>query len=89
MDKNKTSPYKFYQYWINCSDEDAANFIRIFTLKSKDEIEAKKITSRAPHLRILQKALANDITIRVHSKEDLDAAINASSILFKKGTRSY
>ena len=86
LDKKKTSPYKFYQYWINCSDEDAANYIRIFTLKSKDEIKAIEIQHQeAPHLRILQKALANDITLRVHSKEDLDAAINASEILFKKG----
>ena len=86
LDKKKTSPYKFYQYWINSSDEDAANYIRIFTLKSKDEIKAIEIQHQeAPHLRILQKALANDITIRVHSKEDLDAAINASEILFKKG----
>lgn len=86
LDKKKTSPYKFYQYWINSSDEDAANYIRIFTLKSKDEIEAIEIQHQeAPHLRILQKALANDITIRVHSEEDLNAAINASEILFKKG----
>lgn len=86
LDKTKTSPYKFYQYWINCSDEDAANYIRIFTLKSKDEIEnIENQHKEAPHLRVLQKALAEDITIRVHSKEDLNAAINASEILFKKG----
>ena len=86
LDKKKTSAYKFYQYWINSSDEDAANYIRIFTLKSKDEIEAiENQHQESPHLRILQKALANDITIRVHSKEDLNAAINASEILFKKG----
>ena len=86
LDKKKTSPYKFYQYWINSSDEDAANYIRIFTLKSKDEIEAiENQHQESPHLRILQKALANDITIRVHSEEDLNAAINASEILFKKG----
>ena len=86
LDKKKTSPYKFYQYWINSSDEDAANYIRIFTLKSKDEIEAiENQHQESPHLRILQKALANDITIRVHSEEDLNTAINASEILFKKG----
>ncbi|MFL2564209.1 MAG: tyrosine--tRNA ligase [Parvicellaceae bacterium] len=86
LDKKKTSAYKFYQYWINSSDEDAANYIRIFTLKSKDEIEAiENQHQESPHLRILQKALANDITIRVHSEEDLNAAINASEILFKKG----
>lgn len=86
LDKTKTSPYKFYQYWINASDEDASNYIRIFTLKTKEEIEALEAEHKAaPHLRILQKALAEDITIRVHSKEDLDAAINASEVLFKKG----
>lgn len=86
LDKAKTSPYKFYQYWINASDEDAANYIRIFTLKNKEEIEAlEKEHAEAPHLRILQKALAEDITIRVHSAADLEAAINASEILFLKG----
>ena len=86
LDKTKTSPYKFYQYWINASDEDASNYIRIFTLKSKDEIEAIEAEHKeAPHLRVLQKSLAEDITIRVHSKEDLEAAINASEVLFKKG----
>ena len=86
LDKTKTSPYKFYQYWINASDEDAANYIRIFTLKTKEEIEKLEAEhAEMPHLRVLQKALAEDITIRVHSKEDLDAAINASEILFLKG----
>lgn len=86
LDKTKTSPYKFYQYWINASDEDAANFIRIFTLKSKAEIEAIEAEHKeAPHLRILQKALAAEITTRVHSAEDLESAIAASNILFLKG----
>ena len=86
LDKTKTSPYKFYQYWINSSDEDAANYIRIFTLKSKNEIETiENQHQEAPHLRVLQKALAEDVTLRVHSKEDLNSAINASEILFKKG----
>ncbi len=86
LDKTKTSPYKFYQYWINASDEDAANYIRIFTLKTKEEIEKIEAEHKeAPHLRVLQKALADDITIRVHSQEDLDAAIGASEILFLKG----
>lgn len=89
LDKDKTSPYKFYQYWINASDEDASNYIRIFTLKTKDEIEALETEHKeAPHLRVLQKALAEDITVRVHSQEDLDAAINASEVLFKKGTEA-
>jgi tyrosyl-tRNA synthetase len=86
LDSDKTSPYKFYQYWINASDEDAAKYIRIFTLKTKEEVETlEKEHAEAPHLRVLQKALADDITIRVHSKEDLEAAINASEILFLKG----
>jgi len=86
LDKTKTSPYKFYQYWINASDEDASNYIRIFTLKTKAEIEALETEHKAaPHLRVLQKALAEDITVRVHSAADLEAAINASEVLFKKG----
>lgn len=83
LDPKKTSPYKFYQYWLNISDEDAANFIKIFTQRTKEEIEA--ITTehnQAPHLRKLQSELAKDITLRVHSKADYDAAIKASSILF-------
>lgn len=89
LDKTKTSSYKFYQYWINASDEDAVNYIRIFTLKTKAEIEAlEKEHTAAPHLRMLQKALAEDITIRVHSKEDFDAAVSASEVLFKKGAEA-
>ncbi|MCU0368075.1 MAG: tyrosine--tRNA ligase [Cyclobacteriaceae bacterium] len=83
LDPKKTSPYKFYQYWLNTSDEDAANFIRIFTQHTKEEIDA--ITSEhevAPHLRKLQQALAKDITIRVHSVSDYETAVKASSILF-------
>jgi tyrosyl-tRNA synthetase len=87
LDKNRTSPYKFYQYWINSSDEDASNYIRIFTLKTREEIEAlEREHNQAPHLRILQKALADDITARVHSQEELDKAVNASRILFGKST---
>lgn len=85
LDKKRTSPYKFYQYWINSSDDDAKNYIRIFTLKTKEEIEAlEKEHDEAPHLRLLQKALGEDITTRVHSKEELDKAIHASEILFAK-----
>jgi len=83
LDPKKTSPYKFYQYWLNTSDEDAANFIRIFTQHTKEEIDA--ITSEhegAPHLRKLQQALAKDITIRVHCVSDYETAVKASSILF-------
>ena len=87
LDPAKTSPYQFYQYWLNAADEDAANFIRIFTLKTREEIEAlEKEHAEAPHLRALQKALAEDITVRVHSAEALQTAISASNILFGKST---
>jgi tyrosyl-tRNA synthetase len=87
LDPKKTSPYKFYQFWLNASDEDAKKWIRIFTLNSKEEIEAlEKEHDEAPHLRPLQKALAEELTIRVHSKAELYAAIEASQILFGKGT---
>jgi tyrosyl-tRNA synthetase len=83
LDRTKTSPYKFYQFWLNASDEDAKNYIRIFTLFTKDEIEAIETEqTKAPHLRTLQKALAKDITTRVHSAEDYNAAVEASQILF-------
>ena len=87
LDPVKTSPYAFYQFWLNCSDEDSKRYIRIFTTYSKDEIEAmEKEQAAAPHLRTLQKALAKDLTIRVHSQQDYEAALNASEILFGKGT---
>jgi tyrosyl-tRNA synthetase len=87
LDKKRTSPYKFYQYWINSSDEDVKKYIRIFTLKTRTEIEALESEhNNAPHLRILQKALAEDVTARVHSKEELDNAVKASGILFGKST---
>jgi tyrosyl-tRNA synthetase len=87
LDKTKTSPYKFYQFWLNASDEDAKNYIKIFTLLSQEEI-AKLITEHeeAPHLRVLQKAIAEEVTTRVHSAEDLEMAIKASNILFGKST---
>jgi len=82
-----TSPYKFYQFWLNVSDEDAKNLIRIFTLKGQDEIdELSGKHDESTHERILQKALAEDITIRVHSREELDKAIQASKILFGRST---
>jgi tyrosyl-tRNA synthetase len=84
LDAKKTSPYKFYQFWLNTSDEDAKKYIRYFTLLSKEEIELlDKDHDAAPHLRVLQKALAKDVTIRVHSEADYHAAIEASEILFK------
>jgi tyrosyl-tRNA synthetase len=83
LDPKKTSPYKFYQYWLNTSDEDAANFIKIFTQLTKEEIEAMVSEhGKAPHLRALQTELAKEITVRVHSQEDYDTVIKASSILF-------
>ena len=87
LDPEKTSPYQFYQFWLNSSDTDSANYIRIFTLRSKEEIEALEAEhNEAPHLRILQKAIAEDITTRVHGAEALQAAIAASNILFGKST---
>ena len=87
LDPKKTSPYKFYQFWLNASDEDVKKYIRIFTLMTRDEIEAmEKEHDASPHLRILQKALAKDITSRVHSPGDYEAAAEASEILFGKGT---
>ena len=87
LDPKKTSPYKFYQFWLNASDEDMSNFIRIFSTKGKAEIEAlEKEHKEAPHLRVLQKALAEELTVRVHSQEAIDMALKASSILFGKST---
>ena len=87
LDAEKTSPYAFYQFWLNVSDDDAKKFIRIFTFITKDEIEAlEKQHDEAPNLRILQKALAKDITIRVHGEEEYNKAVEASEILFGKGT---
>jgi tyrosyl-tRNA synthetase len=87
LDPEKTSPYAFYQFWLNCSDEDTKKYIRIFTLFSKEEIEAMEIEQDAtPHLRILQKALAKDLTVRVHGEAEFNQAVEASEILFGKGT---
>lgn len=87
LDPEKTSAYKFYQYWLNTSDEDAEKYIKIFTFLSKEEIEALIIAHKeAPHLRNLQRKLAEELTIMVHSREDLENAITASSILFGKST---
>ena len=83
LDAERTSPYKFYQYWLNTSDVDAEKYIKIFTFLSKEEIERLiEEHKEAPHLRVLQKKLAEEITIMVHSKEDLENAIQASGILF-------
>jgi tyrosyl-tRNA synthetase len=88
IDKAKTSAYKFYQYWINAADEDVSKYIRIFTLKSQEEIEVLEAQHAAdPGQRILQKALAEDITARVHSEADLATAIAASQLLFGKSSK--
>jgi tyrosyl-tRNA synthetase len=85
LDAARTSPYKFYQFWLNASDEDAKNFIRIFTLKGKEEIEALEAAHALdPGMRALQKALAEDITTRVHNAADTTQAIQAAGILFSK-----
>lgn len=87
LDANRTSPYKFYQYWLNSADDDAEKYIKIFTFLVEDEINALiKEHQEAPHLRVLQRRLAEEITTMVHSKEDLENAIKASNILFGKST---
>ncbi len=87
LDPERTSPYKFYQFWLNVSDEDAAKYMKIFTMLSEEEITALiNEHAEAPHLRVLQKRLAKEMTIMVHSEADYDAAVEASGILFGKGT---
>jgi tyrosyl-tRNA synthetase len=87
LDSRYTSPYQFCQFWLNCSDADAEKYIKIFTLFTREEIEQMAEEHRQqPHLRILQKALAKDITIRVHGEKDYEMAVEASEILFGKGT---
>lgn len=87
LDKRYTSPYKFYQFWLNVSDADAEKYIKIFTALDKEEIEALTAEQNAnPHLRPLQKRLAQEVTVMVHSQEDYDAAVEASSILFGNST---
>ena len=87
LDPRYTSPYHFYQFWLNCSDTDTEKYIKIFTLLSRDEIESLiEQHQKAPHQRLLQKTLAEDITLRVHGQQELDMAIEASQILFGKGT---
>ena len=87
LDKSKTSTYKFYQFWLNTSDKDAENYIKIFTFLSKDEIELKiKEHNKTPHLRTLQKIIAKEVTSLVHGKEAYQKAVEASQILFGLGT---
>lgn len=87
LDASMTSPYAFYQFWLNQNDADVPRLLRVFTLYSKEEIEEiEKQHTEAPHLRIAQKALGKDVTIRVHGEEQYELAIKAADILFGKGT---
>ncbi|MCQ2323785.1 MAG: tyrosine--tRNA ligase [Paludibacteraceae bacterium] len=87
LSKRYTSPYRFYQFWLNVSDDDAKRYIKIFTSLDKDEIDALIAEhDQAPHLRLLQKRLAQEVTVMVHSEEDYQAAVEASNILFGNAT---
>ena len=87
LDKTRTSPYKFYQYWLNASDQDAESYIKIFTFLSQEEVDNLiEEHKEAPHLRVLQNRIANEVTLLVHSQEDLENAQKASQILFGKST---
>lgn len=87
LDPAMTTPYQFYQFWINQSDEDSHRLLRVFTLLPKEEIEAiEKAHAEAPHLRIMQKALSRDVTIRVHSLKAFETAVKASEVLYGKAT---
>ncbi len=87
LDRNRTSPYKFYQYWLNASDEDSEKYIKTFTFLDKNTVDSIIAEHKKnPHLRLLQKKIADQVTVMVHSKEDLENALNASSILFGKST---
>jgi tyrosyl-tRNA synthetase len=87
LDPEKTTPYQFYQFWLNVSDEDAAKYIRIFTILNQEEIEEIIIEhNNVPHERLLQKRLAEEVTVMVHCRADYEGAVEASQILFGKGT---
>ena len=89
LDKNRTSAYKFYQYWINAADADASRYLRIFTLLSREDIEAIEAAhAENPGARAMQKALAEDVTRRIHGQADLDTAIATSSLLFGKSSQA-
>jgi len=87
LDASRTSPYEFYQFWLSQSDEDSPRFLRVFSLKTKEEIEALESSHAAePHLRIMQKALAAELTIRIHSERDYQLVLKATDVLFGKAT---
>ena len=87
LDARYTSPYKFYQFWLNVSDDDAARYIKIFTMLSREEVESLIAAhAEAPHLRLLQKRLAEEVTVMVHSRDEYDKAVEASGILFGNST---
>ena len=87
LDPKRTTPYKFYQFWLNVSDEDAEKYLKIFTMLQREEIEAL-VSGHAetPHIRVMQKKLADELTVMVHSREEYEMAVEASGILFGKGT---
>ena len=86
LDPEKTTPYQFYQFWLNVSDEDAAKYIKIFTVLGQKEIEdIISEHNKAPHERLLQKRLAEEVTVMVHSRGEYEGAVEASQILFGKG----
>ena len=88
LDPNLTSPYKFYQYWLNISDEDALKCIRFFSVSSKKQIlQYEENHKKAPHLRVLQNELAKEMTCRIHGEESYNKAIEGSKILFGKNTK--
>lgn len=87
LDPKRTTPYKFYQFWLNVSDEDAEKYLKIFTMLKREEIEALVSEhAEAPHIRVMQKKLAEELTVMVHSREEYEMAVEASGILFGKGT---
>lgn len=87
LDPERTSPYQFYQFWLNQSDDDMPRYLRVFSLKGREEIEALETSHAAePHLRIMQKALASELTIRIHSQKALDLVLKASEVLYGKAT---
>jgi len=87
LDGTKTSPYEFYQFWLSQSDEDSPRYLRVFSFKNKEEIEALESQhAEAPHLRVMQKALAEELTVRIHSERDYKLVLKASEVLFGKAT---